>query len=185
MNDGAEAVLTMAASSLLTGHWMWHHITRLGEAQILVPAMVALLLILSLKVATRPTAIRWVCCTTAAALITVLSKIAFIGYGLGIESWDFTGFSGHSMFSAAILPGLIGLIWPGRNSRFQVWTLLPGTLLALLIAVSRVQVGAHSWSEAALGALLGLSVTVAVWIVPRQVHRPSLKMMWISGAMAA
>ena len=42
--------------------------------------------------------------TAAAALITTVTKVAFIGYEVGYAPLDYTGISGHAMFAAAVLP---------------------------------------------------------------------------------
>ncbi|NRT57901.1 phosphatase PAP2 family protein [Sphaerotilus uruguayifluvii] len=144
----------------------WPLITRLGEAQILLPLMGVLLLRLMLHAPSRALAWRWLGGTTLAALLTTASKVAFLGFGLGLASVDFTGFSGHSMFSAAVLPWLIALLRVPASRPLRAVHLLPGLLLAALIAVSRVEVGAHSWSEVITGHLLGLAVSA--WVLPRR-----------------
>jgi hypothetical protein len=129
----------------------WYLLTRLGEAQILLPAMLALLLWLAAQPATRPLAWRWALGTLLATAITTATKIAFIGFGVGIARIDFSGLSGHAMFAASLLPLMVALLRAQGGARLSAGSLLPGALLALLIAVSRVRVGAHSWSEVLLG----------------------------------
>ncbi|MEX8520949.1 MAG: phosphatase PAP2 family protein [Leptothrix sp. (in: b-proteobacteria)] len=106
-----------------------------------------------------------------AALLTTLSKVAFIGFGLGVAGIDFTGMSGHAMFAAAILPWVLDLLLQGRRPSVPGVDLLPGAVLALLVAVSRVHVGAHSWSEALLGSALGRAVTWWVWAAQATLQR--------------
>jgi membrane-associated phospholipid phosphatase len=143
----------------------WHWITRLGEAQVLLPAMAISLLHLVAQRATQPMARWWVMGLAAAASLTTLSKLAFIGFGMGIAALNFTGFSGHSLLSAAVLPWLLALPLRRPGQAWRARSLLPGAVLALQVAVSRVQLGAHSWSEVILGGLLGAAVT---WGVLRQ-----------------
>ena len=79
-------------------------ITRFGERGIVVPLAVALTLwMLATSRAVRPLML-WLVPLCLAVGLTGLSKIAFIGWGLGIAAIDFTGLSGHAMFSAAIYP---------------------------------------------------------------------------------
>jgi len=159
----------------------WLAVTRLGEAQILLPAFVAGALWLAFarpagaygRLAqgsphahdhpARRSALRWVGGITATTLATTASKVAFLGFGVGIAAVDFTGFSGHSMYSWAILP-VLGAVVAGRRG------VAAGAALAVLITWSRVSLGAHSWSEAASGMALG--VAAAGWTLADYLAHP-------------
>jgi membrane-associated phospholipid phosphatase len=172
----------MAGTELQT--WMWAAVTRLGEAEILLPAFVfgAAWLAFARPSAggrlafafagpgardgaeqidpAREAALAWITGVIAATVVTTVSKVAFLGFGLGSAALDFTGFSGHSMYSMAILPVLAAILWGARGAAF-------GVVLALVVLVSRVEVGAHSWSEALSGAVLGGAVawwTLSVYL---------------------
>jgi len=133
----------------------WGLVTRLGEAQILLPAMLAALLWLVLLARTPRTALWWLAGTAVVALITTATKVAFFGYGVGYAPLDYTGISGHAMFAAAVLPVLAGLLAGGGTPRRRSAAIVAGYLLAALIAHSRFRVGAHSPSEALAGMALG------------------------------
>lgn len=151
----------------------WHLLTRVGEAQILLPAMAATLVWLSLHARSRPLAWRWLSGTVAATALTTATKIAFIGFGLGFAPLDFSGLSGHAMFSSSLLPLMIALLLlHSPQARLRAIDLLPGAALALLIAVSRVRLGAHSWSEVVLGGSLGCAVNLWVLAAPGGAQRP-------------
>lgn len=135
--------------------WWWAQTTRLGEAQILLPAMLLTLVWLARKPGGGRLALGWLGATVVAAAITTASKIAFIGYGVGWAALDFTGFSGHAMFAAAVLPPLLRLAAGPATRAGRVAVPALGYGLALLVAVSRVQVGAHSASEVVAGFALG------------------------------
>jgi hypothetical protein len=62
----------------------WHFITRLGEVQLLLPAALLACLSLLNQPATRLVAIHWLQALIVAAGLTLASKIAFIGWGLGL-----------------------------------------------------------------------------------------------------
>jgi membrane-associated phospholipid phosphatase len=164
------------------GGLLWHPVTRLGEAQLLLPAMAVMLLWLVLRHRAWRLAIVWTLCTGLAATLTTISKIAFIGYGLGYAPWNFTGLSGHAMFAAAILPVLARLAegslpeaWHGRG-------LIAGVLLAALVAASRVPVQAHTWSEVLSGFALGLTASSATLYLA---HAPRLRTsLWLLGGLA-
>lgn len=152
MPDDVDALLT---PTLAHG---WHLFTRLGEAQILLPA--AALVVLHLWRQPEGPALlrRWLGGLAAAVLLTTASKVAFIGWGLGSAALDYTGISGHAMFAAAVHPLLLGALVPGDRPRARRAAVLLGALLALGVGVSRVVVQAHSWSEVIAGLLLGGAV---------------------------
>lgn len=136
-------------------------ITRFGEMGIILPLAAALTLwMLASTRALRP-AMLWLLPLGLAVAITTLSKIAFIGWGLGIAAVDFTGFSGHAMFSSAIYP-VLGYTLAAQSSRkpkTHGFALLAGYALALLIGWSRVHIQVHSVSEVVAGLALGASAS--------------------------
>jgi membrane-associated phospholipid phosphatase len=135
--------------------WYWHAITRLGEAQILLPALLALLLWFAWRLQAAAVARRWLLCVAAAAVLTTATKVAFIGWGVGWAALDFTGISGHAMFSAAVLPMLLHAAASAATPQRRRLAVVLGYSLAALVAVSRVMVQAHSASEALAGFALG------------------------------
>ena len=145
----------------------WQAYTRLGEAQILLPAALAVYGWTVWRApAARVCASRWLLCVALAAGLTTLTKVAFIGYGLGSARWDFTGLSGHAMFAAAILPVLMRLLVVDQGPTRVRWAVAGGYALAMLVAVSRVKVDAHSVSEVVGGALCGgtaSAIALAMW----------------------
>ena len=137
---------------------MWQLLTRLGEAQILIPAAAITLLVLFVQAPTRRLALSWMALIVTAAFITTASKVAFMGWGIGWAAINFTGVSGHAMFAAAIYPLLL-VTFLSAPLRGNHW--LPAALgfaLALIVGVSRVKVGAHSWSEVFAGWAVGGAV---------------------------
>jgi membrane-associated phospholipid phosphatase len=160
----------------------WHALTRLGEAQILLPAALLAALELLRHARTRALAWSWMAMLAVTVLATTATKVAFIGWGLGVPAWDFTGVSGHTMLSAAIYPLLFGALTLGRSHRTRVLALLFGAALALLVGVSRVKVGAHSSSEVMAGWVLGGSVNLAAWLLLRVPREPIGA--WVPAALA-
>lgn len=138
----------------------WHTVSRLGEAQILLPAALGMCWWLARRDDARPLAQHWLAWIAAAALLTTATKIAFLGWGVGSAALDFTGISGHAMFAAAVYPPLFHLMAATRGARRpHAW--IAGAALAALIAVSRVMLHAHSWSEVAIGALVGAAASAS------------------------
>ncbi|WP_295954038.1 phosphatase PAP2 family protein [Rhodoferax sp.] len=151
-------------------------ITRFGEIGIVVPLAVALTLwLLATTRAIRPLLL-WLMPLGLAVGITTLSKIAFIGWGLGIAAIDFTGFSGHAMFSAAIYP-VLGYTLATQSSRApgtHFWAMLAGYALALVIGWSRVHIQVHSVSEVVAGLALGACASGwTIWHMPHSLPAPS------------
>jgi membrane-associated phospholipid phosphatase len=149
---------------------IWPLLTRLGEAEILLPVALCTALLLLVQRDTRRQAGVWMALLFVAALLTTLSKLAFIGWGLGLAAIDFTGVSGHAMFSSAIYPLLLRCyvgnaargVSPTVPIERQGLALLWGAAVALLVGVSRIVIGAHSFSEVLAGWLLGAGVTLLV-----------------------
>jgi membrane-associated phospholipid phosphatase len=163
-------------------------LTRFGEAGIVLP--VALALALWLVIATRSPrpASSWLAPLGLAALITTASKVAFLGWGVGIAAIDFTGFSGHAMFAAAIYPMLAHAMTAHRRDegrrREALLALCVAYAFAALIAASRVRVGAHSVSEAAAGFVLGaIASGSALWLAGHA--RQRLPALWAGLGLAA
>lgn len=145
---------------------IWPVVTRLGEAEILLPVALLTAAVLVLRANKRRLALQWMALLCVAVVITTVSKVAFIGWGLGWAAINFTGVSGHAMFAAAIYPLLMVTLVGGNAgtlSRQRLGVLL-GSAVAVLVGVSRLAVDAHSVSEVLAGWLVGGSVTVAVLV---------------------
>jgi membrane-associated phospholipid phosphatase len=164
----------------------WPAVTRLGEAQILLPAALLTMAALVFRRPSRPLAVGWLGLLALAVALTTASKIAFIGWGIGSPSLDFTGISGHAMFAAAVYPLLLGALLP-RHPRTGEWPgVALGVAVALAVGISRVMVNAHSVSEVVAGLALGglvsaLSMTRAPML---QAHigpwAPALVGLWLA-----
>lgn len=133
----------------------WYLISRLGEAQILLPAAIALAAWLAWRADAPRIAFAWMSTMALAAFITTVTKIAFIGFAFGVPQINFTGVSGHAMFSAAVYPLVFGGLATSMSDRARFRAVLFGALLAVLIGVSRVALWTHSWSEVVFGLVLG------------------------------
>jgi|SRR5438552_5491563 len=172
----------------------WHLLTRLGEAQILLPAALLAALALLRSPDARPLAVCWMALLGAALLLTTASKVAFIGWGIGWPELNFTGISGHAMFAAAVYPLLLGTLASHAPPAGRQLAMVAGCALALLVGASRVVVGAHSISEVLAGLLVGgaasaaalalqrlpysligpvIPATVALWLALMPAHAPA------------
>ena len=134
---------------------LWHLLSGLGNLAVTT----SLMLIIAVWLLTThvwKTALIWCALYGTAMIIVLITKIAFIGWGIGIESLDFTGISGHATRASVVLPVLFYLAMQtiGRPS----FGALIGIVISGLVAVSRVMVGAHSISEAAAGYVFGCCI---------------------------
>lgn len=138
-------------------HSLWATLSQLGDSRWLLP--MSLVLILFGPKESRALRIRWATGLTVAAGLTLASKLAFLGWGIGWARLDFTGFSGHATMTAAVYPVALYLAASGRLPKPLLWALL-GSLLAAMVAYSRLPLNAHSASEVVSGWLLGTAATV-------------------------
>jgi membrane-associated phospholipid phosphatase len=172
---------------------LWSVVTRLGEAQILLPASLMTAAWFIWRDRSPRLAAVWLGGISVATLVTTASKVAFLGYGWGWPTLDFTGVSGHSMFAAAIYP-LTGVAISSAAAGLQAprwWRLglAAGAALAILVGVSRVAVEAHSWSEVVAGLLVGGAVTLMAARAERapparhSLWLPLVVCAWLGGAL--
>ena len=152
--------VTFLAYSILDAIMLnWQFITRFGETSLLLPGA---MLITAWLFHTRAiaSAWRWFLSFGVAAAMVLVSKLAFMGWGIGSAALDFTGFSGHSMMAASVLPALLYLLVPNAWQRLAFGAGCMGMLLALLVGFSRLELDAHSSSEVLSGLILGFGVSL-------------------------
>lgn len=133
----------------------WIVVTAFGDSAVLLPCMVVLSFWLSAFRATRALAWQWLLLLALVAALVAASKLAFMVWGIGISSLDFTGASGHSALSATVWPTLLSLLGRGRRRDFSFAGAVAGLVFAMAIAMSRVMINAHSWAEVFVGFFLG------------------------------
>jgi membrane-associated phospholipid phosphatase len=106
----------------------------------------------------------WCLLYGAGMALVVATKLAYMGWGIGIPELKFAGLSGHAMRACAVFPVAFYLALRRLGSPARRWALAAGVVLALLVSVSRVPTLAHSWSEVVLGALVGFAVAAGfIW----------------------
>jgi membrane-associated phospholipid phosphatase len=149
----------------------WATITKFGDAVVMLPAAIAIAAWLAASSARR-LALCWIALFGAAAALVTLSKIAFVGWGIGIAGFDFTGISGHTTFAMAVIPTLFYLAWPFCNGRAA--GALIGIACGALIGISRLTLHAHSPSEVMAGCALGLAVSLGFMLLARNHAKPRL-----------
>jgi membrane-associated phospholipid phosphatase len=149
-------------------HGFWTLVSAMGESRLVLPA--ALIAMLFLAMSQRPPLFNWLWAFGIAGAAVLVSKLAFLGWGIGWAAIDFTGFSGHSMVSAAVYPVLGYALGNRHSGRMATWLAWAGAAFALLVGISRLELGAHSVSEVILGLAVGgmvSGVVLARWPIGR------------------
>lgn len=137
----------------------WNGISFAADMSLMGPAGVAIALWLLVSRQWR-LVLSWSLWYGGGLVLVVLSKLAFIGWGVGSSALDFTGFSGHAMRAGAVFPVLLYVLLQRAPRHWRHAGVLLGVAFAVLVAISRVVVKAHSVSEAVSGCVLGLSMAL-------------------------
>lgn len=148
----------------------WHWLTFFGDSMLLLPCAVLVVVLLLWKADTRRTSLQWLLLFGIAGAIVVVSKLAFMGWGVGSRAFDFTGFSGHSALSASIWPVMIWILTSRASHRWRLAAVCGGYLLALAVGFSRVVIHAHSVSEVVAGLALGFTISTSFLLMQYSRH---------------
>jgi PAP2 superfamily len=97
----------------------------------------------------------WCSGFTLLSVLVAASKLAFLGWGIGSESLDFTGISGHTALAVGIFPVGAALALADRSTPVRWSGIMIGALVGLAIGLSRTTLHVHSVSEVVAGATLG------------------------------
>jgi len=146
----------------------WRTLTYFGDSMLLIPTAVIIALILPWKSDNRRTVWYWLLAFGLAGLLVSLSKILFLGFGIGSARFNFTGFSGHSAMSATLWPVMLWLLSGRWSSLWRGFAIGIGYLIPLLVGLSRLVIHAHSTSEVATGLLLGFTLSSAFLLSQRR-----------------
>ncbi|MGF6964064.1 membrane-associated phospholipid phosphatase [Paraburkholderia sp. WC7.3g] len=133
---------------------LWYSITSLGGAGLTLPLAFAIAMWLAVGYSWRLSACWLALLGTAIGVVTV-TKLAFLGWGVGVRELDFTGVSGHSMLSTAVYPVTLFLMLLPTRRAIRLLGVLAGLAAGLAVGLSRVVLSAHSPSEAVTGCLVG------------------------------
>ncbi|MDE1182094.1 phosphatase PAP2 family protein [Paraburkholderia sp.] len=133
---------------------LWYRITSFGGAGITLPLAFAIALWLAVGYRWKLAAC-WLLLLGAAIGIVTATKLAFLGWGVGIRELDFTGVSGHAMLSTAVYPVALFLMLLPARPAIRFTGVLIGLFAGAAVAFSRVVLSAHSPSEAITGCITG------------------------------
>lgn len=150
----------------------WHFLTFFGDSMLLLPCAAIVFIILLLSPTSRKPTWQWMLLFGGVGAVVCVSKLAFMGWGIGSRHWDFTGFSGHSALSASIWPVLLWLLCGRFSSPVRRTAVIVGYLLAAVVGYSRLVIHAHSTSEVITGLALGFIVSSTFLILQRGTQPP-------------
>ncbi|WP_118181540.1 phosphatase PAP2 family protein [Paraburkholderia phosphatilytica] len=132
----------------------WYSITSFGGPGLTLPLALAIAFWLGFGHTWRM-AFGWLLMLCIAVSLVTVTKIAFLGWGVGVRSLDFTGVSGHAALSTTVYPvALFLVLLPARRS-VRILGVLLGLGIGVAVGLSRVVLAAHSPSEAVAGCVVG------------------------------
>ena len=149
---------------------IWFALTGFGGVAVTVPVALAIAAWLAAGMRLRAAG-EWLAMLGIAGGVTVMTKVAFLGWGVGIRPLDFTGISGHAVLSTLVYPVVFGVVLVNTPIYVRRTGFLIGLAFALAIGVSRIALRAHSVSEIIAGCALG--AFIACWFVSRLEARPA------------
>lgn len=162
----------------------WHFLTFFGDSMLLLPCAAIVFIILLLSPTSRKPTWQWMLLFGGVGAVVCVSKLAFMGWGIGSRHWDFTGFSGHSALSASIWPVLLWLLCGRFSSPVRRTAVIVGYLLAAVVGYSRLVIHAHSTSEVITGLALGFIVSSTFLMLQRGTQLPRLSYRKIAVTLA-
>ncbi|EOS96310.1 acid phosphatase [Erwinia tracheiphila PSU-1] len=145
-----------------------HILTYFGDSMLLIPTAVIMAFLIGWKNSARRASVWWVLTFCSAGAIVSLSKIAFLGFGMGSARFNFTGFSGHSTMSATLWPVMLWLLTGHLARAWRIFAVGVGYVLPLMVGLSRLMLNYHSESEVISGLILGFILSTTFLISQRR-----------------
>ncbi|WP_437612275.1 phosphatase PAP2 family protein [Erwinia sp. V71] len=161
----------------------WRTLTYFGDSMLLIPTAVIIALVMPWKNDNRHAVWYWLLAFGLAGITVSLSKIAFMGFGIGSVRFNFTGFSGHSAMSATLWPVILWLLSGRLAPLWRGLALGVGYLIPLLVGFSRLVLNAHSASEVISGLLLGFTLSTAFLVSQRRAQLKGFSIAQLSVAL--
>ncbi len=151
----------------------WLQLTAFGDSAVLAPGALIIAAWLAAGQAWRG-ALRWCSLFGLGLLLTVSSKIAFIGWGIGVRAIDFTGVSGHTMLATSIYGTGLWLAVPRSQPGLRTMGMVVGLLAGGLIGLSRLALDVHSPAEVVAGFVIGALVCLGFVASSQDMARPGI-----------
>ncbi len=149
----------------------WGHITSVADTVVTLPAAATIAVWLGAGRAWRM-ALWWCALFISGLALVAATKIAFIGWGIGVSALDFMGMSGHAMRAIAVFPVIFYLVLQRSPRAVRISGVSLGILIGILVGVSRVVLDFHSMSEVLAGCAMGAVVSLGFIWIARGMPRP-------------
>lgn len=144
--------------SIQDSTYLWQVLTHIGSASLILPVF-AIAATALWWTGQKKAAMVWLMALVLAVALTLATKILFFGWGIGIAAINFTGISGHTLLATSILPVLLAWLTGENKSRPTLTGAFAGLLLAVIVGLSRLVLGAHTISEIVPAWIIGFVVS--------------------------
>ncbi|AFE60772.1 phosphoesterase PA-phosphatase-like protein (plasmid) [Rahnella aquatilis HX2] len=134
---------------------LWNILTYFGDSMLILPTGITLALFMLWKADNPATALIWLIILGISGLAVSISKLLFLAWGIGSNTFNFTGFSGHTTMSATLWPIIFWLIGQRFQPDRRRLMITAGYFIAIMVGISRLALHAHSVSEVISGLILG------------------------------
>jgi membrane-associated phospholipid phosphatase len=154
----------------------WLMVTGLGDSGFLLPAALWIAIWLAVDRSTRPAAVHWALLFGGCGLAVMLSKLAFLGWGIGSARFDFTGFSGHTALATSVWTVVFWLAALRFAPFLRIAAAIAGWAWGVAVGVSRLALEVHSTAEVVTGVVLGTVVSASfLWLQRNRLTIVSLR----------
>ncbi len=147
-----------------------HFLTYFGDSMLLIPTAIVMAVLMAWKSSEWRTAAYWCLTFCATGAVVSLTKVAFMGFGLGNAHLNFTGVSGHTAMAATLWPVMLWLLSGRFSGTARVLAVGVGYLIPVMVGVSRLLLSYHSTSEVITGLMLGFTLSSAFLVSQRRVR---------------
>lgn len=130
-----------------------------GDSALMIPAAAGVAIYLLTGCAYR-LALIWLFLFCTGLSVVAGSKIAYVGWGMGIDAIDLHGISGHAMRTAAVMPVILYFILGSENHLHRRWMAGLGVACGVCMSVMLVLFDFHSLFEATLGFCTGIFASI-------------------------
>lgn len=114
----------------------------------------------------------WAGMFTAGLTVVALSKLLFLGWGIGIPILDFQAFSGHAFRATAVIPTFFFVVAHPISPSCGRKAVTLGITTSLVICWLLIYFKFHTISEVFVSAVLGSVVGIGFMRVAKQTYLP-------------
>jgi hypothetical protein len=137
----------------------WTLIIDIGHTAVMLPMAGAIAAWLMAGRAWKM-ALCWCIMFAAGLSVVALSKIAFLGWEVGIPSLDFKALSGHALRATAVIPVLFFVVLQGTSISWRTGGVVFGIGVSVGLGVLLVHFKFHTASEVIASFVLGTFVSL-------------------------